>query len=96
MAKRLNYRMISSSENMQRTPGLTPIDHPAPIRRNVFEPNDETGELGVQEKDDDTTATPARMSQKKQRDSDKTPNSGAKTTAGSTKDRNTPSRSARR
>ena len=39
--------------SMQRTPGMTPLDSPAPYQPGKYDIDDETGLLGVQEEEDD-------------------------------------------
>jgi hypothetical protein len=55
MTKRQNYRMASKRDDMQRGAGLTPIDNPGPQHGSVFDPDSETGKLGVQQEEDDST-----------------------------------------
>ena len=39
--------------SMQRTPGMTPIDSPAPYEPGKYDVDDETGEMEFQEEEDD-------------------------------------------
>ena len=55
MIKRQKYRMASKRDDMERGPGFTPIDNPGPQHRSVFDPDSETGKLGVQQEEDDST-----------------------------------------
>ncbi len=61
MTKRQNYRMASKRDDMQRGPGLTPIDNPGPQHGSVFDPDSETGKLGVQQEEDDSTPATGRQ-----------------------------------
>jgi hypothetical protein len=61
MTKRQNYRMASKRDDMQRGPGLTPIDNPGPQHGSIFDPDSETGKLGVQQEDDDSTPATGRQ-----------------------------------
>lgn len=44
--------MARRTDNMQRSPGMTPIDHPAPYEPGKYDTDDVTGKLGVQEDED--------------------------------------------
>jgi hypothetical protein len=39
--------------SMQRTPGMTPIDSPAPYEPGKYDVDDENGRLEIQEEEDD-------------------------------------------
>lgn len=45
--------MPRRTDSMQRSPGMTPIDHPAPYEPGKYDTDDVTGKLGVQEEEDD-------------------------------------------